>query len=158
MSQSQDTSRGNFSESLQKIWYDPIGLTCQGKYLNYLLVFLICLLSRKKSIADLEVEMLNGQKLQGPETAAEVNYMLKARVSAYSLHKIFAWFFSSIFCLTIVAGSWVRLPPVHHSAPHLHRWTQAWGLAWLSEESSRAPLIWGARHLGFLVDRICEEV
>ena len=26
--------------------------------------------------------MLNGQKLQGPETAAEVNYMLKARVSA----------------------------------------------------------------------------
>merc|ERR1712165_550116 len=35
--------------------------------------------SRKKSIAELEVEMLNGQKLQGPETAAEVNYMLKAR-------------------------------------------------------------------------------
>lgn len=31
---------------------------------------------------ELEVEMLNGQKLQGPETAAEVNYMLKARVSA----------------------------------------------------------------------------
>ena len=30
---------------------------------------------------ELEVEMLNGQKLQGPETAAEVNYMLKARVS-----------------------------------------------------------------------------
>ena len=40
------------------------------------------LLCRKKSIAELEVEMLNGQKLQGPETAAEVNYMLKARVSA----------------------------------------------------------------------------
>ena len=37
-------------------------------------------LVRKKSIAELEVEMLNGQKLQGPETAAEVNYMLKARV------------------------------------------------------------------------------
>jgi glycerol-3-phosphate dehydrogenase (NAD+) len=35
--------------------------------------------TRKKSIAELEVEMLNGQKLQGPETAAEVNYMLKAR-------------------------------------------------------------------------------
>merc|ERR1711936_1359908 len=35
--------------------------------------------SRKKSIAELEGEMLNGQKLQGPETAAEVNYMLKAR-------------------------------------------------------------------------------
>jgi len=34
---------------------------------------------KKKSIADLEAEMLNGQKLQGPETAAEVNYMLKAR-------------------------------------------------------------------------------
>ena len=38
-------------------------------------------LPRKKSIVELEVEMLNGQKLQGPETAAEVNYMLKARVS-----------------------------------------------------------------------------
>ena len=30
--------------------------------------------------------MLNGQKLQGPETAAEVNYMLKARVSANNPH------------------------------------------------------------------------
>lgn len=30
-----------------------------------------------KSIAELEVEMLNGQKLQGPFTAEEVNYMLK---------------------------------------------------------------------------------
>ena len=27
---------------------------------------------RKKSILELETEMLNGQKLQGPETAAEV--------------------------------------------------------------------------------------
>lgn len=35
--------------------------------------------TRKTSIAELEVEMLNGQKLQGPETAAEVNYMLKAK-------------------------------------------------------------------------------
>jgi len=35
--------------------------------------------TRKVSIAELEVEMLNGQKLQGPETAAEVNYMLKAK-------------------------------------------------------------------------------
>jgi len=34
---------------------------------------------RKASIAVLEQEMLNGQKLQGPETAAEVNYMLKAK-------------------------------------------------------------------------------
>lgn len=32
-----------------------------------------------KSISQLEGEMLNGQKLQGPETAAEVNYMLKAK-------------------------------------------------------------------------------
>ncbi|XP_064118452.1 glycerol-3-phosphate dehydrogenase [NAD(+)], cytoplasmic-like isoform X2 [Macrobrachium nipponense] len=30
-----------------------------------------------KSIEELEKEMLNGQKLQGPQTAAEVNYMLK---------------------------------------------------------------------------------
>merc|ERR1711936_1163576 len=33
----------------------------------------------RKSIAELETEMLNGQKLQGPETAAEVNYVLKAK-------------------------------------------------------------------------------
>ncbi|XP_034943155.1 glycerol-3-phosphate dehydrogenase [NAD(+)], cytoplasmic [Chelonus insularis] len=32
-----------------------------------------------KSIAELEQEMLNGQKLQGPFTAEEVNYMLKAK-------------------------------------------------------------------------------
>ena len=32
-----------------------------------------------KPIADLERELLNGQKLQGPETAAEVNFMLKAK-------------------------------------------------------------------------------
>lgn len=35
--------------------------------------------TRKKSIVELETEMLNGQKLQGPETAAEVNYVLKAK-------------------------------------------------------------------------------
>ncbi|CAG0896590.1 unnamed protein product [Darwinula stevensoni] len=32
-----------------------------------------------KSIATLEKEMLDGQRLQGPETAAEVNYMLKEK-------------------------------------------------------------------------------
>ncbi|XP_053595679.1 glycerol-3-phosphate dehydrogenase [NAD(+)], cytoplasmic [Microplitis demolitor] len=32
-----------------------------------------------KSIIELEKEMLNGQKLQGPITAEEVNYMLKAK-------------------------------------------------------------------------------
>ncbi|OWF43025.1 glycerol-3-phosphate dehydrogenase [NAD(+)], cytoplasmic-like [Mizuhopecten yessoensis] len=32
-----------------------------------------------KSIEELEAEMLNGQKLQGPPTAYEVNYMLKAK-------------------------------------------------------------------------------
>ncbi|KAK4311923.1 hypothetical protein Pmani_016611 [Petrolisthes manimaculis] len=32
-----------------------------------------------KSIEELEKEMLNGQKLQGPYTAAEVNHMLKAK-------------------------------------------------------------------------------
>jgi glycerol-3-phosphate dehydrogenase (NAD+) len=32
-----------------------------------------------KSIEQLEKEMLNGQRLQGPETAAEVNFMLKAK-------------------------------------------------------------------------------
>lgn len=32
-----------------------------------------------KSIKELEAEMLNGQKLQGPITAEEVNYMLKNR-------------------------------------------------------------------------------
>lgn len=30
-----------------------------------------------RSIKDLEAEMLNGQKLQGPITAEEVNFMLK---------------------------------------------------------------------------------
>ncbi|XP_046453440.1 glycerol-3-phosphate dehydrogenase [NAD(+)], cytoplasmic-like [Daphnia pulex] len=33
----------------------------------------------KKSIAELEKEMLNGQQLQGPATAEEVNFMLKAK-------------------------------------------------------------------------------
>ena len=32
---------------------------------------------QKKSILDLEKELLNGQKSQGPQTAAEVNFMLK---------------------------------------------------------------------------------
>jgi len=32
-----------------------------------------------KSIVELEAEMLNGQKLQGPLTAEEVNYMLKSK-------------------------------------------------------------------------------
>ena len=32
-----------------------------------------------QSIAELETEMLNGQKLQGPPTAAEVNIMLKEK-------------------------------------------------------------------------------
>ncbi|KAF2361762.1 Glycerol-3-phosphate dehydrogenase NAD-dependent eukaryotic [Trinorchestia longiramus] len=32
-----------------------------------------------KSIEELEKEMLNGQKLQGPQTAAEVNFMLKSK-------------------------------------------------------------------------------
>lgn len=32
-----------------------------------------------KSIAELEKEMLNGQQLQGPHTAEEVNFMLKAK-------------------------------------------------------------------------------
>ena len=50
-------------------------------------------LVRKKSIAELEVEMLNGQKLQGPETAAEVNYMLKARVRTSTSHVIIPTFF-----------------------------------------------------------------
>lgn len=36
-------------------------------------------ITSKKSFAELEIELLNGQKLQGPETAAEVNYMLKAK-------------------------------------------------------------------------------
>ena len=60
--------------------------------------FFICLLSRKKSIADLEVEMLNGQKLQGPETAAEVNYMLKARVSANNPQNICLLFMVGLYC------------------------------------------------------------
>jgi len=33
--------------------------------------------TRKNSMVELEAEMLNGQKLQGPETAAEVNFLLK---------------------------------------------------------------------------------
>ena len=40
--------------------------------------------------------MLNGQKLQGPETAAEVNYMLKARVSAHNPHKICLFWFAML--------------------------------------------------------------
>jgi len=32
-----------------------------------------------KTTEELEMEMLNGQKLQGPPTAEEVNYMLKKK-------------------------------------------------------------------------------
>lgn len=32
-----------------------------------------------QTIEELEKEMLNGQKLQGPPTAFEVNYMLKSK-------------------------------------------------------------------------------
>ncbi len=32
-----------------------------------------------QTIEQLEAEMLNGQKLQGPPTAAEVNIMLKSK-------------------------------------------------------------------------------
>lgn len=38
---------------------------------------LLCLLMQ--SIAELEAEMLNGQKLQGPQTSAEVYKILKKR-------------------------------------------------------------------------------
>ena len=34
---------------------------------------------QRKSVQVLEKELLNGQKSQGPETAAEVNFMLKAK-------------------------------------------------------------------------------
>lgn len=39
-----------------------------------------------QSIKELEDEMLNGQKLQGPFTADEVNYMLKNKVTTTLLH------------------------------------------------------------------------
>lgn len=32
-----------------------------------------------KTLAELEVELLNGQRLQGPMTASEVNHMLKLK-------------------------------------------------------------------------------
>lgn len=38
-----------------------------------------------QSIKELEDEMLNGQKLQGPFTADEVNYMLKNKVTGAPL-------------------------------------------------------------------------
>ncbi len=52
-------------------------------------------IKQRKSIEVLEKEMLNGQRLQGPETAAEVNFMLKEkRMEAKfplftAVHKIF---------------------------------------------------------------------
>lgn len=46
--------------------------------LNYIMITVVTLvLCLLQSIEELEKEMLNGQKLQGPQTAAEVNFMLK---------------------------------------------------------------------------------
>lgn len=48
-------------------------------FLIYLLVLFILKHCGLQSIPELEKEMLNGQKLQGPITALEVNFMLKSK-------------------------------------------------------------------------------
>lgn len=45
--------------------------------LNNIKMMSVCLLSQ--SIVELEAEMLNGQKLQGPQTSAEVYKILQKR-------------------------------------------------------------------------------
>ena len=127
-----------FSRNHFEIWYEKIPLRIflrTGTSLPAPPIFFF----RKKSIAELEVEMLNGQKLQGPETAAEVNYMLKARVSVNNTTYLRA-LTGLQYGWTVVPGPWGRLPPVHHSAPYMHWWTPARRLAGLSEESSGTPL------------------
>lgn len=47
--------------------------------LNFFTVWILSNFFLFQSIVDLEAEMLNGQKLQGPITAEEVNVMLKAK-------------------------------------------------------------------------------
>jgi hypothetical protein len=47
--------------------------------LNFSLSELRIFVLAAQTIKELEVEMLNGQMLQGPFTAEEVNYMLKAK-------------------------------------------------------------------------------
>lgn len=58
-----------------KFIYVYVHLSCYGYLFNIWNVHLNDNLFQ--SIEALEAEMLNGQKLQGPPTAYEVNYMLK---------------------------------------------------------------------------------
>ena len=54
--------------------------TCNYVYSSNITVMLAqAFVVRKKSIVELESDMLNGQKLQGPETAAEVNHLLASK-------------------------------------------------------------------------------
>lgn len=57
--------------------------------LNNIKMMSVCLLSQ--SIVELEAEMLNGQKLQGPQTSAEVYKILQKRdmVSKWVLFLLF---------------------------------------------------------------------
>merc|ERR1712215_453252 len=69
-------SGGNLSTYFESCGLADLITTCYGGRNRKISEAFVTL---KKSMVELEKEMLNGQKLQGPETAAEVNYVLKAK-------------------------------------------------------------------------------
>jgi len=65
---------GNLSTYLESCGLADLITTCYGGRNRKVSEAFV---KTKKTLGELETEMLNGQKLQGPETAAEVNFLLK---------------------------------------------------------------------------------
>lgn len=86
-----------------------------------------------KTIKQLEDELLNGQKLQGPFTAEEVNFMLKNRkmeerlvITARPIHN------------NLLQYIFFQIPTIHSHSPNLQRRVKTTRIVRLYSESPRA--------------------